>query len=88
MGLKIEFRDSGKTVEWDDSFENILELAEDNGIDIESDCQIGVCGTCKVELISGEVDMEQDDGLDDVDRERNMILPCVAVPLTDLVIKA
>jgi len=84
----IEFRDSGKTVEWDDSYENILDLAEANGIDIESNCLIGVCGTCKVELLSGEVDMEQDEGLEDEDRDNNMILPCVSIPLTDVVIKA
>jgi hypothetical protein len=31
--------------------------------------------------------MEEDEGLDDSDRDRNVILPCVSVPLTDIVIK-
>jgi ferredoxin len=88
MGLKVEFRDSGKTLEWDDSLESILELAEANGIIIKSNCGMGACGTCKVELLSGEVNMEQDDGLDDEDRDKNMILPCVSTPLTDVFIKA
>jgi len=88
MGLKIEFRSSGKTVEWDDSFESILELGEENGIELESECRMGVCGTCKVKLLSGEVGMEEESGLDDPDRDENMILLCVSTPKTDVVIDA
>lgn len=88
MGLKIEFKRSGKTVEWDDSFESILELGEDNGIDLENECRMGVCGTCKAKLLSGEVDMEEESGLEDADRDENMILLCVSTPKTDVVIDA
>ena len=86
--MKIQFQKSGKTLEWDDRFENILDLAEANGIQLENACRVGVCGTCKVKLLSGEVYMETEDGLQDEDRNQNMILPCVAVPKTDLVIDA
>ena len=63
MRVKVEFRNSKKTVEWDDSFASILDLARDAGVDIETDCEQGLCGTCKVRLVSGEVDMEADDRL-------------------------
>jgi len=86
--MKIQFQKSGKTLEWDDRFENILDLAEANGIQLENACRVGVCGTCKVKLLSGEVYMETEDGLQDEDRNQNMILPCVAIPKTDLVIDA
>jgi ferredoxin len=86
--MKIQFQKSGKTLEWDDRFENVLDLAETNGIQLENACRVGVCGTCKVKLLSGEVYMETEDGLQDEDRNQNMILPCVAVPKTDLVIDA
>jgi ferredoxin len=86
--MKIQFQKSGKTLEWDDRFENILDLAEANGIQLENACRVGACGTCKVKLLSGEVYMETEDGLQDEDRNQNMILPCVAVPKTDLVIDA
>jgi ferredoxin len=86
MKLKVEFRISKKTVEWDDRFSSILELARESGVEIETDCEQGICGTCKVRLISGEVDMENDDGLDEADLEQNMILPCVSVPKTDVVL--
>jgi ferredoxin len=68
--------------------ENILEAAEESGISFESDCEQGFCGTCKVKLLEGEVSMETDDGLDDVDLEQNMILPCVSVPKTNVVLEA
>jgi ferredoxin len=86
--MKIQFKKSGKKVEWDGSFGNILALAEANGIQLENACRAGVCGTCKVKLLSGEVIMETEDGLQDEDRKQNMILPCVAVPKTDVVIDA
>ncbi|MGM0452403.1 MAG: 2Fe-2S iron-sulfur cluster-binding protein, partial [Thermodesulfobacteriota bacterium] len=42
-----------------------MEVAEENGIEIETECEAGVCGTCKIRLLSGEVDMEVDDGLEE-----------------------
>lgn len=86
MGKKVEFKLSNVTVDWDDRFESILEFAEESGVSIESDCEQGFCGTCKVKLLEGEVTMETEDGLDDVDLEQNMILPCVSVPKTDIVV--
>lgn len=88
MNHKVEFRTSGKTVEWDDKYDSILELAEENGVGIESECQQGYCGTCKVKLLSGEVDMSDDSGLEDEDLDNNMILPCVATPKTDVALEA
>ena len=87
MAITVEFKISGKTAEWDESYENLLELAEEKGVEIETDCEAGVCGTCKVRLISGKVDMEVEDGLEEEDIAANMILPCVAVPLTDIVLE-
>ena len=88
MALKIEFKRSGKTFEWDSSFGNILDFAEAKGIQIESGCRIGVCGTCKVKLISGKAVMETEDGLNDEDKASNMFLACVGTPETDLVVDA
>lgn len=86
MSVKVEFRKSGETFQWDDRFESILDLAKENEISIETDCEQGLCGTCKTKLISGNVEMETEDGLDDKDLEQNMILPCVSIPKTDVVI--
>ena len=88
MALTVEFKKSGKVVEWRDGFESILELAEEHGIEIDNVCRQGFCGTCMTKLLSGEVHMEVTDALEDADIERNMILPCVAIPITDVVIDA
>jgi ferredoxin len=88
MTFIVDFRKSGKKVPWNDRFESLLDLAEENGIDIENACREGVCGTCKIRLLSGEVDMEITDALEDEDLKQNMILACVAKPKSDLVVEA
>ena len=88
MAFKVTVQKSGTVLEWNDRFESILELAEDNGIEIEYECRQGFCGTCKVKLLSGEVDMDIEDGLEDEDREEGFILTCVAVPKSDIVLEA
>lgn len=88
MAYKVEFKKSGKILEWEDRYDSLLELAEDNGVEIDNDCRQGVCGTCAVKLISGEVDMEEETGLDYVDHPEEMILACTAVPKSDVVIDA
>ena len=85
---RVEFKKSGKTLEWDSSAGNLLDFAEENGIQMESGCRMGVCGSCKVKLISGTVAMETEEGLGDADKANRMILPCVAVPESDLEIEA
>ena len=55
----------------------LLEVAEEAGIEIESSCRSGTCGTCAIRKISGEVEMEVEDGLDDESREAGFILSCV-----------
>jgi ferredoxin len=88
MAFKITFQKSGKAFEWEGGFTNLLDFAEEKGIPLESGCRIGTCGACRVRLISGSVTMETEDGLDDSDKAGGMILPCVAVPESDLVIDA
>jgi ferredoxin len=48
---------------------------------------VGVCGSCKVKLLSGEVFMEVDDGLDEEPPGHNLILPCVAIPKSNIVLE-
>jgi ferredoxin len=77
--LVLEFVRSGKTVKTDGETP-ILEVAEDNDIDIEYSCRSGSCGECKVHLLSGEVDMEEDDGLEPEEKAAGYILTCVGMP--------
>lgn len=86
MAYTVEFKRSGKVLPWDDRFENLMDFAEANGIVLENECHVGVCGSCKVALLSGEVFMEVDDGLDDEPPGHGKILPCVALPKSDVVL--
>ncbi len=66
----------------------ILELAEELGIPVDSECRSGICGRCKCRLASGSVSMETQDALDGADRRNNTILRCQARALEDLTVEA
>lgn len=81
----IEFRKSGKTVEFSSEFESILECAEANGIDLDYGCRMGNCTACQQPIISGELDYPN--GHDGVPDSGNQLL-CCSVPKSNLVIDA
>ena len=66
----------------------VLDVAEEIGVEIDSACRSGTCGTCKVTLDSGHVTMALDDALDPSDKTMNLILACQAIPVDDVVIGA
>lgn len=88
MSYQVEFRKSGKTLEWNDHFISILEFAEGNGLKPDHQCRMGNCGTCKTRLLSGEVHMVNKRGLEEWDIAKGYILICVAVPKSDIVLDA
>ena len=66
----------------------ILEAAEEVGVNIDYSCRIGICGICKVKLLSGSVTMEIDEALTDEDKEQNIILACQAKATGDVAVDA
>ena len=66
----------------------ILDVAEDNGVDIDYSCRVGVCGVCRVKLTSGQVTMAVQDGLQPGDKESGVILACQAKSQNDAVVEA
>lgn len=68
--------------------ETILEASERVGVEIEYSCRVGMCGVCTVKLLSGEVTMEVDDGLESDDREEGVILACQAKSTGDVTVEA
>lgn len=83
---KLIFKESGKTVSCRES-DTILAVAKEAGLNIPSACQFGVCGTCMVKKLSGEVHMVQNGGISDEDIEEGYILACCANPLGEVVIE-
>jgi ferredoxin-NADP reductase len=57
--------------------QTLLEAAESGGIEIDSLCRAGVCGTCRTRVLDGHVDCEST-ALDDADRGQGYVLACVA----------
>jgi ferredoxin-NADP reductase/DMSO/TMAO reductase YedYZ heme-binding membrane subunit len=66
----------------------VLELAEAQGIALPYDCRSGVCGQCKIRLLSGSVVMAAEDALDPRDRANGVILACQARCRDDVVVDA
>src|SRR5262249_54367898 len=66
----------------------VLELAESQGIARPYDCRSGVCGQCKIRLLSGSVAMAAEDALDPLDRANGVILACQARCRDDVVVDA
>ncbi len=62
---------------------SILETALDQNIDLPFSCQAGLCTACRGKLVSGSVNMEEEEGLTKKEREEGYVLTCVGHPLTD-----
>ncbi len=64
--------------------ENILEIATNAGLAIDAPCAgNGVCGKCRVRLISGLVDAERTSGITKEDMDDGWILSCQAKVAAD-----
>ena len=73
----VKFSESGKQAAWSDQYDSILEMAESNGVPLDSGCRAGSCGTCATRLINGKVSYA--DGVEP-ECEPGEFLPCVAKP--------
>lgn len=70
--------------------QTLLDAALRAGVYIPHACLHGLCGTCKVQVIEGEVDLGEASpfALMDFEREEGKCLACVATATSDLVIEA
>jgi len=57
--------------------QSYLETLRDAGIEIDSSCEMGICGTCQVQVLSGEPD-HRDSILTQGERNDGAFLPCVS----------
>ncbi|ALM54745.1 hybrid-cluster NAD(P)-dependent oxidoreductase [Halomonas huangheensis] len=81
----VEFIASGKSVRIQPS-ETVHSAAAKLGLHIPKACGMGICGTCRVALNSGQVEMDHNGGITDDDIEEGYILSCCSRPLGDVVI--
>lgn len=75
----VEFAHSGITQKCAET-DTVLAVAKNAGLNIPSGCTFGVCGTCKIKKLSGEVHMVHNGGITDEDIDEGYILACCSHP--------
>lgn len=66
----------------------ILEIADEIGVEIDNSCRVGTCGVCRVKLLSGQVTMDIEDGLEPGDKEQGIVLACQAKSTGNVTVEA
>ncbi|QCU78237.1 ferredoxin reductase [Citricoccus sp. SGAir0253] len=85
--LTLSFLRTGLNVRIDPD-EHILEVAQRAGVRIGANCKEGMCGSCKVVKLSGEVEMNHQGGIRQREIDAGKFLPCCSTAQTDVVIDA
>ncbi len=83
----VGFTLSGKEVPCQPG-QTVLMTARSAGVRIGAACESGICGTCRVLKLSGEVEMNHNGGILDEDIAEGYILACCSRPLTDVKVEA
>ncbi|MGB8701056.1 MAG: ferredoxin--nitrite reductase [Thermosynechococcaceae cyanobacterium] len=82
----IYFAKSGKTVDCTEG-DRILEMAEQAGVNLDSSCRAGSCGTCKQKLLEGSITYEgEPQALTAEEAAQGYVLNCIAHPIGRVVI--
>ncbi|SIT46407.1 Oxidoreductase FAD-binding domain protein [Paraburkholderia ribeironis] len=83
--FKVSFTKSNREIECG-SGQHVLDAAKKAGVRLPASCTQGMCGTCKVKLVSGEVAMKHAGGIRQREIDQGMVLLCCSKPLSDLVV--
>jgi ferredoxin len=68
--------------------QSVLKSALQSGVNMLSSCRNGTCRACICRLVIGRIEYEIEwPGLSAEEKREGLVLPCVARPLTDLVLR-
>lgn len=89
MTYEVTIEPLGETIEMEEG-QTLLDAALRAGIYLPHACGHGLCGTCKVDVLEGEVDHGESSpfALMDMERDEGKCLACCATPLDDVTIEA
>ena len=68
--------------------QTVLQTARASGVRISAACEFGLCGTCKVRKLAGEVEMSHNGGILDEEIADGYILACCSRPLGPIEVEA
>jgi ferredoxin-NADP reductase len=83
LPAQVSFIHSGQSIAANQQL-TILQASIQAGLNIPSACQFGICGSCKVKCVSGEIQMAHSGGISERDIEEGYILACCSRPLSDV----
>lgn len=85
---RVSVQQTGESFDCD-SDDVFLRAALRSGQGFSYECNVGGCGTCKFDLVEGDVEVLWEDapGLNPRDKKRGRLLACQCVPRSDCVIK-
>jgi phenol hydroxylase P5 protein len=86
---EVTVEPTGDVVEVEEG-QTILDASLRQGVWLPFACGHGTCGTCKVQVLEGDVDVGNASpfALMDMEREEGKVLACCAIPESDVVIEA
>ena len=89
MSFQLTIDSLGETVEVEDN-QKMLDACLRAGIWLPYACNHGLCGTCKVQVLEGEVEHNESSAfaLMDIERDEGKCLACSATLLSDVAIEA
>ena len=79
--FKVSFAKSNREIECGGA-QHVLDAAKKSGVRLPASCTQGMCGTCKVKLVSGEVAMKHTGGIRQREIDQGMVLLCCSKPLS------
>jgi uncharacterized protein len=83
--FEIKFLRSARTLVWDYADTSLLDFAERNGVEVESGCRAGSCGSCETKLVSGKIHYAS---TPDFDIAPGHCLLCVGTPVSSMALEA
>lgn len=89
MSYQVTIDSTGETLEVEEG-QTILDAALRAGLYLPHACGHGLCSTCKIDILEGDVEFGEASpfALMDFERQQGKALACCAKPLSDLVIDA
>jgi ferredoxin len=83
----VTFARTGKSIAVADG-QTVLQAAKEVGLRIPTSCQNGLCGTCKIVKVSGDVDIAHNGGIRQREIDQGKILACCSRPRGPVVVDA